>query len=153
MNCATDAIVTIPNSVTTIRKSAFYGCTGLTSVTIGYSVTGIWDWAFCDCTGLTSVKSLNPTPPSCGSYVFDSEVKNNAILTVPQESLYPYLLADTWTDFTYVVGEDMSGVEETLADDGNTPAEYYDLNGVRVENPEKGVYIKRQGGKTTKVVL
>ena len=31
--------------------------------------------------------------------------------------------------------------------------EYYNLQGVKVENPEKGVFIKKQGGKTTKVVL
>ena len=34
-----------------------------------------------------------------------------------------------------------------------TPAEYYNLQGVKVENPEKGIFIKRQGNKTTKVVL
>ena len=46
---------TIPNSVTSIGKSAFWGCTGLTSVTIGNSVTSIGFIAFYGCTGLTSV--------------------------------------------------------------------------------------------------
>ena len=45
----------IPDSVTRIGDSAFYGCTGLTSVTIPDSVTSIGDYAFCNCTGLTSV--------------------------------------------------------------------------------------------------
>jgi hypothetical protein len=31
--------------------------------------------------------------------------------------------------------------------------EYYNLHGVKVENPEKGIYIMKQGGKTSKVVL
>ena len=42
-------------SVTSIKGSAFYYCTGLTSVTIPNSVTSIGDWAFSDCSGLTSV--------------------------------------------------------------------------------------------------
>lgn len=33
------------------------------------------------------------------------------------------------------------------------PVEYYNLQGVRVMNPSKGLYIKKQGDKATKVVL
>ena len=47
--------VTIPNSVTSIGKSAFSGCSGLTSVTIGSSVASIDGYAFRDCVRLTSV--------------------------------------------------------------------------------------------------
>ena len=40
---------TIPNSVTSISRFAFYGCTGLTSITIPNSVTSIGDHAFHGC--------------------------------------------------------------------------------------------------------
>ena len=47
-----------------------------------------------------------------------------------------------------------SGVEDITATDENAPAEYYNLQGVRVANPAAGnLYIKRQGTKTTKVVF
>ena len=46
--------VTIPDSVTSIGREAFFGCTGLTSVTIPNSVTSIGLGAFEGCTGLTS---------------------------------------------------------------------------------------------------
>ena len=45
----------IPNSVTSIRNYAFYGCSSLTSVTIPNSVTWIGYEAFRDCSSLTSV--------------------------------------------------------------------------------------------------
>jgi hypothetical protein len=37
--------------------------------------------------------------------------------------------------------------------DPNAPVEYYNLQGVRVSNPENGIYIRRQGNKATKVVI
>lgn len=41
---------------------------------------------------------------------------------------------------------------ETLAEDCE-PIEYYNMQGVKVLNPENGIYIKRQGGKVQKVIL
>lgn len=35
----------------------------------------------------------------------------------------------------------------------NAPAVYYNLQGVRVDNPTNGIYIQRQGSKVNKVVL
>ncbi len=48
----TDHIYSIPDSVTTIRSSAFNGCTSLTSINIPDSVETIGVSAFADCTGL-----------------------------------------------------------------------------------------------------
>ena len=47
---------------------------------------------------------------------------------------------------------EMSGIDDVLIED-NLPIEYYNLQGVKVKNPSKGVFIKCQGGKTTKVIL
>lgn len=35
----------------------------------------------------------------------------------------------------------------------NTPIQYYNLQGIRVNDPQKGIYIKRQGNKTSIVIL
>ena len=45
-----------------------------------------------------------------------------------------------------------SGIESTIAND-NAPVEYYNLQGVKVANPENGIFVKKQAGKATKVVL
>ena len=54
--------ITIPNTVTSIGRLAFFNCYGLTSMTISNSVTFIGDGAFSSCNGLTSlaVESGNP---------------------------------------------------------------------------------------------
>ncbi len=57
-SCTDLTSVTIPNSITSIGRDAFYGC-GLVSVTIPNSVTTIGDDAFYECRDLTSVKIGN----------------------------------------------------------------------------------------------
>lgn len=37
--------------------------------------------------------------------------------------------------------------------DSDAPVEYYNLQGVRVENPASGLFIKRQGTKATKILI
>lgn len=53
------------------------------------------------------------------------------------------------TRFTYL---GPAGVESVIADE-NAPVEYFNLQGVRVENPENGLYIRRQGSKVEKVMI
>ncbi len=45
-----------------------------------------------------------------------------------------------------------AGVEGISADE-NAPVEYFNLQGMKVENPSAGLYIRRQGSKVEKVVL
>lgn len=47
-----------------------------------------------------------------------------------------------------------SGISNAVVEDLNAPVEYFDLNGIRVnaDNLNKGIYIKRQGNKVTKII-
>lgn len=59
----------------------------------------------------------------------------------------------TGLDVTRIsIGTDQSSVETVEAAD-DAPVEYYDLTGMRVENPGSGIYIRRQGSTVTKVSL
>ena len=71
----------IPNSVTSIGSSAFYGCSGLTTVTIPNSVTRIGDDAFRDCSGLTSIVVES------GNTTYDSRENSNAIIETASNTL------------------------------------------------------------------
>ena len=59
--------INIPNSVTSIGYQAFGECTGLTEITIGNSVTEIGESAFEGCTGLTEITIPNSVT-TIGSY-------------------------------------------------------------------------------------
>ena len=50
------------------------------------------------------------------------------------------------------VKDEETGIAEFVTAD-NTPVEYFNLQGVKVENPTGGVLVKKQGSKTSKVVF
>ena len=45
-----------------------------------------------------------------------------------------------------------SGIENIFPDD-NSPIEYYNMQGIRVTKPQKGLYLKKQGSKITKILF
>lgn len=63
------------------------------------------------------------------------------------KDLYRYFL-----DNLKVYAEGGSGVAGIEAEE-NAPVEYYNLQGIRVANPENGLYIVKQGNKVTKRVI
>ncbi|MDE7443376.1 MAG: hypothetical protein K2M65_04365, partial [Muribaculaceae bacterium] len=48
-----------------------------------------------------------------------------------------------------------TGVNGIVADkvDENAPVEYYNLQGLRVANPQGGIFIRRQGSKVSKIYV
>lgn len=59
-------------------------------------------------------------------------------------------LNGTKTTYTHKVGT--AGIEDVVID-VNAPVEYFNLQGIRVDSPTRGLYIKRQGNKAVKVQL
>lgn len=46
-----------------------------------------------------------------------------------------------------------SGVDTITPDNDNSPVEYYNLQGIKVSEPAPGIYIRKQGEKTSKVLI
>jgi hypothetical protein len=51
-----------------------------------------------------------------------------------------------------VTGSSNAGVNEVVVDE-NAPVVFYNLQGVRVANPENGVFVRVQGNKVSKVLV
>lgn len=75
-------------------------------------------------------------------------------------SVTAYLCADgeVYGDDDFKMTFDFSHKVDTTASVGaigsdSSEAEYFNLQGVRVSSPEKGLFIKKQGGKASKVIL
>lgn len=96
---------------------------------------------------------------SMGDTVFDGSDDmwnyNNSDNTVMGEDftgIVTLTLGDVNTDPVNVkFSSEGAGVGNIAAD--NAPAEYFNLQGVRVANPENGLYIVRQGGKVSKQLV
>ena len=145
--------MTIPDSVTKIGDYAFCYCSGLTSITIPNSVTSIGSDAFFCCSSLTSVTNLALTPQSIDSYVFYDVDLSNCKLYVWHEAIDNYKEADVWKDFDI---QDLGGVDGIETDGETKTVEgYYNLQGVRIDNPERGQVsiVRYTDGSAKKIVV
>lgn len=78
----------------------------------------------------------------------------NVIIAEPYSSsevkLYQYVPGQLAAMYSFSTDKE-TGIENI--EEADAPAEYYNLQGIKVVNPSKGIYIKKQGAKTTKVIL
>lgn len=63
----------------------------------------------------------------------------------------PWIYVTFWFNEMAIPAEDPSGVA-AVGSDNNAPVEYFNLQGMKVANPENGVFIRRQGSKVQKIV-
>ncbi len=90
--------------------------------------------------GMGSVNST--TYQAVADYVMVSPDKVRFYIFVPGNGVSGYEICDTsW----------VSDVEDVTIGH-SSPIEYYNLQGVKISNPQKGIYIRKQGSKITKVV-
>lgn len=90
------------------------------------------------------------TPPVCT----DGDVfgdKSQRSLTVPEEAAEAYRKAPVWREFGTING--VGAIDAVIADDTAAPVEYYNMQGIRIEHPDRGIYIRRQGSSVSKVSL
>ena len=104
--------VVIGDSVTSIRDSAFSGCSSLTSATIGNGVTSIGQYAFAYCSGLTSI-TIPDSVTSIGYCAFEG-CSGLTSITIP----------DSVTSIGSSAFEDCSGLTSVTIGNSVTSIEY-----------------------------
>ena len=144
-NCSGLTSVTIPNSVTSIGGYAFQYCSKLTSVTIGSGVTSIGYAAFSGADIPTVISLIeNPfeiTGKTSDYYrTFSQNTFNKATLYVPKGTIDKYKATDGWKDFLFIEEGTPTGIK-VIENTQKKNATVYDLNGVRLSEPKKGINI------------
>ena len=114
------------------------------------------DWKWTEWPAFTSLPGVNA---EYGTLYADKDgfveiPIDDAALKVLQDSRELKVQADgiTVTSVDIVRGV-KTGIADITIEDENAPVEYFNLQGVRVETPANGLYIRRQGNKVTKVIL
>lgn len=89
--------------------------------------------------------TLTPTVAD-GVRTYDGMINFTGFLDSGDDSPYYYAYF-SFTDPTY------DSIKSVTTNDENAPVEYYNLQGMRISNPENGIFIRRQGSKTSKVTI
>ena len=86
--------------------------------------------------------------PSNGTYTITYQyTKNDEVTTDVRE-----FAADQEVAFITFSDDTITGIDGINADN-NAPVEYFNMQGIRVANPENGLFIRRQGNKVEKIIL
>ena len=107
-NCDLINSVTLHSGIKSIGQEAFYDCNNITEITIPKSVSTIGERAFCYCSSLSKVYCKPTTPPTADYYnswsAFES-CSSALVIYVPSESVGNYTTADGWRYYgDYIVG-------------------------------------------------
>jgi hypothetical protein len=143
----------IDNGIIKIGASAFEGCSNLTEIVLGSDIVSIGEKAFANFASSSSVprradeygmtiycypKSVHETATNA----FENTPIDKALLLVYDEVINDYANAAPWNKFGTIQGfNGGTGIKSIWAGEGDN-AKIYDLNGRRVEQPSKGLYIK-----------
>lgn len=132
---------TIPEGVENIKEGAFAFCPELTFVKIPSSIKEIEEGAFYGCPALKDFVSGIPAEKLFGidESVFGYTDKSVCTLYVPKGSKTAYTKYDGWKEFQNIKELENTSITEIIE-----PCEdkvIYDINGRKVNNPTKGIYI------------
>ena len=137
--------ITIPNNVTAIDDGAFNNCENLTTVTIGSGVTYIGYEAFFNCAAVTDVYCFaDPDALTWDDGECDDFMEGKATLCHVADATKfkeKWSTGDPEVDVNVTFVGDLTSIDVTSKMADRRSDVYYDLNGRRVMNPTKGIYI------------
>lgn len=175
MDCTSLTEVTIPNGVEYINEEAFYRCENIVTLKIGAKIKVIGPRAFFGTQALKQVYVAAAVPPQIDDYAFGTNTPRTAPaitraaisgveIFVPQSVASDYEASPEWAvlgtitpipdeEMEQLFASDSSGITSISSDNINNAAVYYDLSGRAVSEPSSGIYIKRQGNQSRKIII
>lgn len=146
--------ITLPSTVATIEEYAIYACYGLTSLVIGTGVTSIGKYFLWFNYRLDDIYCYQSTPCTPDGEIFSTSYSQYEDITlhVPSGSKEAYAADTYWGKFTTItddIDEETAGIDRLKGQTIEETPTYYNMQGVKVASPGKGLYIS--GGK--KVIL
>ncbi len=148
---------TIGEHVTSIGERAFQTCNVMETLTLPSSLTEIKRWAFNGCSKLRSViaKMDNPFDLSETYPVFSSLTYSGGTLYVPAGTKELYQSKSGWRKFANIVETGTTEVKGVTGNNADTSIkEVYTLDGHKLTAPQRGLNILRMSdGTVHKVVI
>ena len=138
-----------------IDSCAFRGCKNLTQITLPASlIHAIGPSAFEGCAALDTVTALVEQPLAFGADAFKG-ISPTCVLMVPYGRRAAYIAAG-WTEEVFKGGVKEiipAGISQVKANTNAKEAGCYDLQGRKIQEPQKGLNIIRYNDGTTRKVM
>lgn len=150
---ACDVLETIKlnEGLESIGKASLAYSNALRSIAIPSTVTTIGEGAFIGNKAMKVIYNLATTPQALSTDILEKPERYEEVrLSVPAASVSAYKSAPIWQKFTSITATSgIAGVES----DGVSVVEIYDVNGVRHQQPVRGINIYRMSDGSVKKVL
>lgn len=146
--------ITIPKNVLLISMNAFNSCETLEVINLPENLMFISKDAFTECPAIKSIYyDVDGYVASGTKLAFDNDTYKGATLYVPEGQKQIVEKDEPWSYFLNVVETNNVGIEN-VGVEVSEDIEYFDLNGIRVIEPQKGdIVIRRQGNKVNRIVF
>lgn len=126
--------------------------TGATNSTLSDGSFEIFDVT----NGISSATKIGTYPSAGLGNIRNTSLRTSLCTEVNDTDLNVWVLIPyqgaAYYKFNHTIEDTETGIEN-LEVETETPVIYYNLQGVQVSNPDKGLYIKRQGNKVTKIIF
>lgn len=140
---------------TTVNENMFDRCTHLRTIILGENIKNINNGSFEHTDSLLDIRLLANNPPSInGTPGFSNNQYLNAKIYVPKNSLESYQSSEVWKDFWNIEESDFSASMLPILDDREKyPIGIYNLKGILLKKPNKGINIIKYSDGTLKKIF